>query len=140
MLYHVQDRARAFAEVRRVLQPGGRFFAATNGQGHLRELWQLEHEFIPEMPRQHRGFEVHRLMSSAFSLENGQAQLAPFFDEVKLHLYEDSLAVTEVEPLLSYITSSTVTRDYVSERILATIRDHVDKVIASRGAASYYQI
>ncbi len=30
MLYHVPDRAKALAEIRRVLKPGGRFYAATN--------------------------------------------------------------------------------------------------------------
>src|SRR5206468_935801 len=38
MLYHVPDRARAFAAIRRVLRPGGTFYAATNGPAHLREL------------------------------------------------------------------------------------------------------
>src|SRR5262249_18967309 len=38
MLYHVPDRARAFSEIRRVLRPGGRFYAATNGEAHLQEI------------------------------------------------------------------------------------------------------
>jgi len=41
MLYHVPDRPRAFAEIRRVLVPGGAFHAATNGRGHLAELGAL---------------------------------------------------------------------------------------------------
>src|SRR5439155_6255128 len=32
MLYHVPDRAKALNEIRRVLRPGGRLYAATNGQ------------------------------------------------------------------------------------------------------------
>ncbi len=38
MLYHVPDRPRAFAEIARVLRPGGRLFATTNGPDNLREL------------------------------------------------------------------------------------------------------
>lgn len=38
MLYHVPDLHQALAEVRRVLRPGGLFVAATNGEGHVREL------------------------------------------------------------------------------------------------------
>lgn len=32
MLYHVPNRARAFADIHRVLQPGGRLYATTNGE------------------------------------------------------------------------------------------------------------
>jgi ubiquinone/menaquinone biosynthesis C-methylase UbiE len=38
MLYHVADRPRAFAEIRRVLVSGGALRAATNGDGHMQEL------------------------------------------------------------------------------------------------------
>ncbi len=41
MLYHVPDLDAALAETARVLRPGGRLVAVTNGVGHLRELWEL---------------------------------------------------------------------------------------------------
>ena len=41
MLYHVPDLDRALAELARVLAPGGRLIAATNGLRHLGELWAL---------------------------------------------------------------------------------------------------
>ena len=41
MLYHVPDVERGVAELARVLRPGGRLVAATNGLGHLAELWAL---------------------------------------------------------------------------------------------------
>jgi SAM-dependent methyltransferase len=41
MLYHVADLDRALAELARVLRPGGRLVAATNGLRHLHELWSL---------------------------------------------------------------------------------------------------
>jgi SAM-dependent methyltransferase len=41
MLYHVPNLDRALAELHRVLCPGGRLVAATNGVRHLEEMWRL---------------------------------------------------------------------------------------------------
>jgi ubiquinone/menaquinone biosynthesis C-methylase UbiE len=41
MLFHAQDVDRALAELARVLRPGGRLVAATNGPDHLQELYEL---------------------------------------------------------------------------------------------------
>jgi len=38
MLYHVPDRPKALAEIRRALKPGGHFYASTLGANHLREM------------------------------------------------------------------------------------------------------
>ena len=94
MLYHVEDRPKAFAEIRRVLVPGGAFHAATNGDGHMRELGEL----TPWWPSN-----TH---TQAFGLESGPAQLEPFFVDIRVERFEDDLAVTEVEPVLAYLRSS----------------------------------
>jgi ubiquinone/menaquinone biosynthesis C-methylase UbiE len=95
MLYHVPDRPRAFDEIRRVLLPSGAFHAATNGAGHLEELAGLF-----DAP-----FWRH---VEAFGLETGPPQLEPFFADVRIERFEGELVVTEVEPVLAYIRSSTV--------------------------------
>jgi ubiquinone/menaquinone biosynthesis C-methylase UbiE len=99
MLYHVPDRPRALAEIRRVLRPGARLYAATNGSGHMRGLKDLVAAFQP-------GTDVVGFFSGEFLLENGRAQLEPFFAQIEQRPYECDLLVTELEPLAAYIEST----------------------------------
>jgi ubiquinone/menaquinone biosynthesis C-methylase UbiE len=92
MLYHVSDRQRTLAEIRRVLRPGGRLYAATNGRAHMAELRELLGE---------RGWSD----AESFGLETGPAQLAAWFATVTVRRYLDALEVTKVEPLLAYACS-----------------------------------
>lgn len=96
MLYHVPDRAAAIAEFGRVLAPGGRLLAATNGAGHLRELRELERLIRP-------GSVI--APDSEFDLVNGPAQLQPWFTQVRVVRQPGWLAVTDAEPVLEYLSS-----------------------------------
>ena len=115
MLYHVPDRPRALAEIRRVLRPGGYFYAATNGARHMQELHALATGKSPA--------EAEPLDRLAFSLENGAAQFAPHFANVALHRYDDALVVTEAEPLLDYLRSMSARPDRDDAHVAATIAD-----------------
>jgi SAM-dependent methyltransferase len=72
MLYHVRDLDRALAELARVLRPGGRLVAVTNGEDHLRELRELagQERTFPE---------------GVFVRENGEELLRRHFADVEHH-------------------------------------------------------
>lgn len=70
MLYHVSPLDQGLSELARVLRPGGRLIAITNGRAHLEELWSAvgaDHE------------------EPGFSLENGADHLLPYFTEIQRH-------------------------------------------------------
>jgi SAM-dependent methyltransferase len=95
MLYHVDDRQRGLADIRRVLRKGGALFASTNGIDHLRELKELMRAF---------DIDAHDI-SASFTLENAEEQLRGVFGELQRDEYVDGLRVTDAEALLRYVAS-----------------------------------
>ena len=106
MLYHVPDRPRAFAEIRRVLRPGGRLYAATNGRKHLRELGDLVRNLAAATGFTLAGEGASMAEPARFNLEGGAAELSPWFPAVTLERYEDALVVAEAAPLADYVLST----------------------------------
>lgn len=94
MLYHV-DRDRALPEIRRVLRPGGRLYATTNGESNLDEL----HALLDA------AFDYTSPSVTEFSLESGADQLAPHFTSVERFERESELRVPDLEPLVAYAAS-----------------------------------
>jgi ubiquinone/menaquinone biosynthesis C-methylase UbiE len=110
MLYYVEDKPRAFREVSRVLKSDGRFFTTTIGERHMAELGGLLGRFF----KQDLAFDFDSKQLD-FLLENGRAQLEPFFKEIRMDRYQDALEVTLVEPLVNYIFSG---------RFKQTLKEH----------------
>ncbi|MDQ2884546.1 MAG: methyltransferase domain-containing protein [Chloroflexota bacterium] len=127
MLYHVPDRPRAFSEIRRVLQPRGRFYAATNGQAHLQEIGELVQRVIPSFSG------IMGRGGSPFSLENGAEQMAPWFSHVEMRHYENALVVTEVEPLVAFVLS-TRAKSILTEEQIRQLREIVAQELARNGS------
>ena len=127
MLYHVPDLGRGLSEIRRVLRPGGRLYTATNGLAHMQELDELLGRVgLPTMESQRSS------AMSSFDLENGAEALSAWFPQVELRRRDDGLSVTEVEPIVDYILSSSDTLH--TEEQLADVRRIVGKEIARGGA------
>lgn len=97
MLYHVGDVGRTLKEIWRVLKPGGKLYASTNGVDHMKELDGLMPAELPFKP-------VGEVIGN-FTLENGTGLLKAFFDEIEMRRHGDGLRVTEVQPLVDYALS-----------------------------------
>jgi SAM-dependent methyltransferase len=90
MLYHVEDLDRAVAELARLLRPGGRLVAATNGPRQLRELYDLVGATLVESP---------------FHSENGAEVLLRHFSRVERREVHGWLVFPDAAAAQQYVDS-----------------------------------
>jgi SAM-dependent methyltransferase len=128
MLYHVPDRGKALAEMRRALRPGGRLYTSTVGEMHMQELFDLVGKFDSEGKlKSARG-------TNPFTLESGLPQVERWFTGVVTHRYEDDLIVEEAEALIAYILSLADAQTVFAGDRLKELAEYVEQEIAARGA------
>lgn len=121
MLYHVPDICRALGEIRRVLKPAGRFFAATFGEHGVTEA-------VLAM------LDLPCTLNHRFTLQNGSAQLEAHFAEVQIRRRDDALDVTNLQDLISYLRSMqgmTVLAELPDMQLLDAFRRHMKNGVLS---------
>ena len=123
MFYHVENRPAALADIRRVLTARGIFYATTMGRESMRELQQAAFGVLGVS---------RRTGGERFGLENGYELLASVFPCVETRRFENSLRITEVEPLIDYFRSMTPLIQAPTERWSA-LNDHFQQAIRERG-------
>jgi SAM-dependent methyltransferase len=125
MLYHVPNRAGALQAIARVLVPGGRMVAATNGRAHLRELDDVIAAVAPDAPPDDA--------AEHFGLDNGAAQLAEAFESIEVYRYDDGRRITDADAVLGYV-ASTAAGPYLTTARPAALLAQVSDVIHRDGA------
>ncbi len=100
MLYHVADLDTAIGELARVLAPGGRLVAITNGEEHLRELYAAV---------------GGTKLESSFSRENGAELLARHFARVVRTDVETRAVFADRAAAAAYL--ATLGREELAERL-----------------------
>lgn len=104
MLYHVPDKAKAIAEIHRILKPGGVLLAATNSVDTMQELAQWKQEAanrlgLPEL-------ESFTKPAHSFALENGAALFEPLFAQVTRSDFPSQLRLPVLGPVMDYVAST----------------------------------
>lgn len=99
VLFYCEDLPAVFSEVRRVLGEDGLFLCSTYGSRHMQEISDLVRRFDSRIV-----LSAEKLYDR-FGLENGRDLLSPYFSDVQLLRYEDSIELDRAEPLIEYILS-----------------------------------
>lgn len=96
MLYHLPDPAKGFAEMYRVLKPGGFLAVTTNGVGNMRKMYELTTVF---------GSPPFDPAGAAFGYDAAERLIEAQFGNVTMTQHPARLRVTDPEDVFLALTS-----------------------------------
>lgn len=138
LLQRVADPDSMLREMRRVLRRGGKLLVSAIGK---RNLLEMEGLVFSTYPMSDLG-SVFGGAEKTFSLDTGVEFLRPFFHDIRLELYSDSLMVTDGSTLVDSIYAlnrlagdRTVIREVDREILRGTI----DGILAQRGCVRIHR-
>ena len=99
VLFYLDNPMDALKEIKRVLNPNGVLIASTYGEHHMEEVTSLARGFDERITLSADNLYLH------FGKENGKKQLQKYFSDVSWLQYDDSLYVTDYEPVVEYVLS-----------------------------------
>lgn len=99
LLFYCKDIEQVCSEVKRVLKPDGIFLCSTYGSEHMKEITELVQRFDKRI------ILAAENLFDRFGLENGSDILKNYFSKVNVYRYEDSISISQAEPLIEYILS-----------------------------------
>ena len=99
MLFYCENIDLVVKECRRVLKKGGKLICSTYSKRHMKEITELVQEFDKDIVLS------SDVLYERFGLDNGNNILNRYFDSVECIRYEDSIEISDSEPLINYIVS-----------------------------------
>ena len=100
MLFHIEDSARKIllGAIKGMLTDDGLFIASTVGNNHMKEIFELAHEYDKQV-------KSPEWFSRGFNLENGKEQLDEFFSNVTMFYHDNNLLISDWRAIYDYLCS-----------------------------------
>ncbi|MCM1989985.1 MerR family transcriptional regulator [Oceanirhabdus seepicola] len=128
VLQFVEDRTKAFKEIKRALKKEGTFYTSTFSRKHMKELRETLRE-VNENVKLTLGDTTTR-----FVIENAEEQIKEVFCKVEMDKYEGSLRVDDTQSILNYMFSTSANiNEVLNKKELKTLRNKFQSVIEEEG-------
>lgn len=126
MLYHIEDSERKtlLSVANDMLTDDGKFIASTIGKNHMKEIFELAHEYD-------KNVKAPEWFSRGFNLENGKEQLDEFFSNVTMFYHDNNLVVPDWKAIYDYLCSLPEIEKVMRKNKEASVKFLKDRVTES---------